>query len=206
MTVPGEQVSARWAQWRAQVDLEEYATRWHRLEAEGRAPHGEADLVERLVAGAPERSVLDAGCGMGRVGIELARRGIDVVGVDLDDDLLAYARADAPGIEWVSADLATMRLTRRFGLVVMAGNVLLFCRPEDRAAVIARCAEHLVPGGLLVAGFAVEQLPGSLDRVGYDAMAAAAGLEPLARYSTWEGWADDGGGAYVVMVHRRPAP
>lgn len=201
--MPGEHVSARWAEWRAQVDLDEYATRWHRLEAAGQAPHGEADLVERWLADAPERSVLDAGCGTGRVAIELARRGIDVVGVDLDDDLLAYARADGPSIEWVSADLATMQLGRRFGVVVMVGNVLLFCRPEDRGAIVATCAEHLLAGGLLMAGFAVERVPGALDRDAYDQLAAAAGLEAVVRYSTWEGWADDGDGAYVVMVHRR---
>lgn len=73
--------------------------------------------MDRLLAEAPERSVLDAGCGMGRVGIELARRGVDVVGVDLDDELLASARAEAPDIPRFTADLAAMRLPRRFGLV-----------------------------------------------------------------------------------------
>src|SRR5919204_5229355 len=51
----------------------------------GENVHGEADFVESFHPG----SVLDAGCGTGRVAIELARRGIEVVGVDLDPGMLA---------------------------------------------------------------------------------------------------------------------
>lgn len=64
-------------------------------------------------------------------------------------------------------------------------------------------AGHQQPTREQVVGFAVERQPGSLDRAGYDGLAAAAGLDAVARYSTWEGWADDGNGGYVVMVHRR---
>ncbi|HEY7626261.1 MAG TPA: class I SAM-dependent methyltransferase, partial [Ilumatobacteraceae bacterium] len=150
---PGDQVSERWARWRIAVDLEEYFTRWHRLDQSGHSPHGEADLV----ASFGPSSVLDAGCGMGRVAIELRRRGIDVVGTDLDDDLLDYARRADPSIEWVCADLAALRLDRRFDVVVMAGNVMVFCRPADRSAIVANLAGHLPAGGLLVAGFDLER-------------------------------------------------
>src|SRR6478736_6081835 len=90
-------ISPQWTQWRAETDLDEYFTRWQRLESTGQSSHGEADFIEAL----GPRSVLDAGCGMGRVAIELDRRGIDVVGVDLDDDLLAFARRSQPDIRWV---------------------------------------------------------------------------------------------------------
>src|SRR5207248_11729946 len=52
--------------------------------ASGQDVHGEADFVQALGA----RSVLDAGCGTGRVGRELARRGLEVVGVDLDPAMI----------------------------------------------------------------------------------------------------------------------
>jgi 2-polyprenyl-3-methyl-5-hydroxy-6-metoxy-1,4-benzoquinol methylase len=51
--------------------------------------HGEATFVEGLGV----RRVLDAGCGTGRVAIELARRGLDVVGLDADPGMLSAARA-----------------------------------------------------------------------------------------------------------------
>ena len=46
-----------------------YAERFDRLEASGASVHGEADFVAAL----HPASVLDAGCGTGRVGIELGR-------------------------------------------------------------------------------------------------------------------------------------
>jgi 2-polyprenyl-3-methyl-5-hydroxy-6-metoxy-1,4-benzoquinol methylase len=59
---------------------EEYDAQFEVAAAAGKNVHGEADFVESYGVG----SVLDAGCGTGRVGRELARRGLDVVGVDLD--------------------------------------------------------------------------------------------------------------------------
>ncbi|MFC7658221.1 class I SAM-dependent methyltransferase [Pseudonocardia benzenivorans] len=61
----------------------------------GGNPHGEADLVVALLAGRTGAPVLDGGCGTGRVAIELARRGVDVEGLDPDGDMIALARGKA---------------------------------------------------------------------------------------------------------------
>jgi len=196
----GHDVSRQWTQWRAETDLHEYFTRWQRLEATGQSSHGEADFIESFH---PE-SVLDAGCGMGRVAIELDRRGIDVVGVDLDDDLLEFARRSQPSIRWVRADLATMRLGRRFDAVAMPGNVMIFCRPSDRAAIIQNAAGHIEGHGLLVAGFELQTGSDALTLDDYDALCAASGLDLESRYSTWQ--RDPyRGESYGVSVHRRTA-
>jgi SAM-dependent methyltransferase len=193
-----DRVSRRWSQWRDETDLEEYYSRWRRLEESGESPHGEADFIESF----GPRSVLDAGCGMGRVAIELARRGIDVVGVDLDDDLLAYARESQPGVRWETADLSTMDLGRQFDVVAMPGNVMVFCRPEDRGAIIASCVRHLEPQGRLVAGFQLEQGGDALTLDQYDNLCGAAGLRLDQRWSTWAR-NDFLDGDYAVSVHRR---
>ncbi len=190
-------VSRRWSQWRSVTDLDEYYTRWRGLEVAGESAHGEADFIESL----QPSSVLDAGCGMGRVAIELARRGIDVVGVDLDDDLLKFARLSQSSITWVHADLATMRLGRHFGMVAMPGNVMMFCRPTDREAIIQNAAAHLEPAGLLVAGFQLESDRDALTLVEYDQRCAASGLELVERWSTWQG-DPYRGELYAVSVHR----
>ena len=127
---------------------------------------------------------------------------LDVVGVDLDDDLLEFARKSAPSIRWVHADLATMRLDRRFDVVAMPGNVMVFCRPEDRLAIIGRAAAHLEPGGYLVAGFDVEHHDEALSLDGYDGLCAACDLELVQRWSTWQGDSYRGE-SYAVSVHQR---
>ena len=178
-------------------DGDDYQRRFDELAASGADVHGEATFV---AAYAPA-SVLDAGCGTGRVAIELARRGIAVVGVDADPSMIETARSRAPEITWVQADLAGVALGRAFELVVMAGNVPLFTAPGTTAALVAGCTRHLTDGGLLVAGFqlgpryAIEQ---------YDADTAAAGLELVERFATWDRQPFDGGD-YAVSVHRRSA-
>jgi len=175
-----------------------YDQRWAEIAAEGKDVHGEADFVQRL---AP-RSVLDAGCGTGRVAIELARRGADVVGVDIDASMLEVARAKQPDLAWVQADLADVALGRTFEVVVLAGNVMIFLTPGTEGPVVANLARHLGPGGALVAGFSLDA--GRLDLVAYDGHADAAGLLLAERWATWERRPFDGGN-YAVSVHRRPA-
>ncbi len=143
--------------------------------------------------------MLDAGCGTGRVAIELARRGIDVVGVDADGSMLEAARRKAPAIEWVRADLSTLDLVQRFDVVVMAGNVLLFVAPGTEALVVERVGAHLLAGGRLVAGFS---LGGGVTLAGYDAMAARAGLVLESRFATWERAPFVTDSDYAVSVHR----
>jgi SAM-dependent methyltransferase len=174
-----------------------YDQRWAELASEGKNVHGEADFVEAL----GPRSVLDAGCGTGRVAVELARRGMEVAGVDVDPSMLDVARSKAPDLTWVDGDLATVDLGRPFDVVVLAGNVMIFVAPGAEAAVVDNMARHLAPGGALVAGFTVEA--GRLPLATYDAHAAAAGLVPDGRWATWDRRPFDGGN-YAVSLHRRP--
>jgi SAM-dependent methyltransferase len=186
-----------------------YDERFHELEASGVDVHGEATCLEALLrsehsaalpSDAPAR-VLDAGCGTGRVAIELAARGFEVVGVDLDPVMLDAARLKAPKLEWVLGDLAQLRLRREFDAAVLAGNVMLFVGPGTEGQVLARVASHVVPGGLVVTGF---QLSARLSLDDYDAAADHAGLDLIARYSTWDR-EPFSGGDYAVSVHRRHA-
>jgi SAM-dependent methyltransferase len=125
----------------------EYQARFDALAASGADVHGEAMFVRRF---APV-SVLDAGCGTGRVAIELARHGIEVIGVDVDASMLETARQLAPDVEWIEADLAALALHRTFDVVVLAGNVLLFTPPGTEPAVVAGCARHACGRGRLPA-------------------------------------------------------
>ena len=175
-----------------------YDARFVELAASGADVHGEAAYVDALAP--PGADVLDAGCGTGRLAVELARRGHRLVGVDNDTSMLAVARTH-PDVGWVEADLAGLHLAQRFDVVVAAGNVVVFLAPGTEAQVVVTLAGLLRPGGLLVAGWRIDRLPVA----GYDTWAAAAGLEPVARHSTWQGAPMTADADWCVAVDRRPA-
>ena len=196
-------MGTRWQRTRASRG-DDYDARWLALAASGENVHGEVDLVETLLTESGGRTVLDAGCGTGRVAIELDRRGFSAAGVDADPAMLAAARAKAPELTWLLADLAELSslgeaLPDRFDLVLLAGNVMIFLEPETEGRVLTNMAARLVPGGLLVAGFGLQ--PDRLSLPRYDDLAAAAGLTPVARWATWDQQPFDGGD-YAVSVHR----
>lgn len=184
--------ASRWDSARADT----YDQAWDRLEKNGVNPHGEADFVESF---APS-SVLDAGCGTGRVAIELSERGIATVGVDVDGAMLAVARRKAPQIEWVEAGIEVTDLGRRFDLVVMAGNVILFVVAGTEASVVAGACSHVLPGGHLVAGFSLGR---SVSMRDWESWVIAAGLTPVARYSTWNSDRFLADSNYLVSVSLR---
>jgi SAM-dependent methyltransferase len=174
-------------------DGDSYQSGFDELASSGVDVHGEAAFVMRF----HPRSVLDAGCGTGRVAIELAERGVeDVVGADVDGSMLATAAKRGPAIEWIESDLAALDLGRTFDVVVMAGNVPLFTPPGTQAALVAGCARHV--GRHLVAGF---QLGRGYDLDEYDSHCRAAGLVLAERWSTWHGEPFDPSGDYAVSVH-----
>lgn len=173
-----------------------YQRRFDALAESGTDVHGEADFV----CGLSPATVLDAGCGTGRVAIELARRGLDVVGADVSASMLDTAQRRAPELRWVESDLVVLDLGRTFDVVVLAGNVPLFTRIGTHAGLVAGCARHVAPGGALVAGF---QLGRGYEPAEYDEHCAAAGLVLAERFSTWDRDPFPGDGGYAVSVHRR---
>jgi SAM-dependent methyltransferase len=178
-------------------DGHRYQERFDALAARGLDVHGEVGFLLERFAGA---CFLDAGCGTGRVAIELVRRGCQAVGVDIDPSMLATARQLAPDIEWIDGDVATVDLGRRFDVVVMAGNVPLFTGAGRQQDLVTGCARHLRPRGALVAGF---QLGQSYSLDAYDAHCQLGGLTLAERYATWDAEPLPGDGGYAVSVHTR---
>ncbi|MCP3992036.1 MAG: class I SAM-dependent methyltransferase [Actinomycetia bacterium] len=190
-------VSERWRLWRQRVDLQEYDTRWDRLQEEGMSVHGEASFVSQVGG----LRVLDAGCGTGRVGVELARQGKLVTGVDNDPDMLELAKAKDADVTWVLADLATVALGQHFDVVVLAGDVLHYLKPGFESMAIANLSRHLRSNGVLVTGASVAEQ----DQLShYDNWCRSAGLAFESRYASWSGAPYDRPGHYAVSVHRRP--
>jgi SAM-dependent methyltransferase len=109
-------------------------------------------LVDALALESGSR-VLDAGCGPGRHSLELARRGVHVVGVDASPDFVALARAaggDLP-VEFEQGDIRELKHDGVFDAVICLcqGGFGLLGGDDGELAVVERLARALVPGGRL---------------------------------------------------------
>ncbi|MEU6220795.1 methyltransferase domain-containing protein [Streptomyces sp. NPDC047022] len=199
----------RWEKLTGGTSGQDYAARFAALARSGKDVHGEARFCAALVpVGA---RVLDAGCGTGRVMIRLAELGYDCVGVDLDASMLKAAQKQAPGLPWFQVDLVEFEpdllgISGDFDLVVAAGNIFPLLATGTEATVVKRLAAALGPGGLMVAGFGLDEahlpVPPSITLPEYDLFCAAAGLTFVDRFATWDADPYNGGG-YAVSVHRR---
>ena len=108
-------------------------------------------------------SVLDLGCGVGRLANPLARLGATVVAVDEHAAMLEHVAA---GVEPVRADIATLDLGRTFDVVVLASHLVNFAAPgsakraadrlrrtdhhRDGPAFLATCRRHVDAGGVVL--------------------------------------------------------
>jgi SAM-dependent methyltransferase len=109
---------------------------------EGRAP----GLVDSVVA--PGSSVLELGCGAGRVTRGLVKRGHRVVAVDESADMLRHVSGD--GVETVRADVFALALGRRFDCVLAGSHFIDNPDPARRRALLDVCRRHVADDGVVV--------------------------------------------------------
>jgi 2-polyprenyl-3-methyl-5-hydroxy-6-metoxy-1,4-benzoquinol methylase len=93
---------------------------------------------------APEASVLDLGCGVGRLVNRLARPGREVVGVDESPAMLRHLAAE---VRPVAARIEGLDLGRRFDAVVLASYLVDVADTRQRHAFLEAVARHLAPAG-----------------------------------------------------------
>ena len=99
-------------------------------------------------------SVLDLGCGTGRLATAIAlQTGAQVTGVDPAGAMLAIAAAKPGGdkVRWIRADACDLALEARFDLVVLTGHAFqVFLDQSARSALLASIARHLTPQGRFI--------------------------------------------------------
>jgi SAM-dependent methyltransferase len=106
-------------------------------------PSGEADIVHAAV---PEgASILELGCGTGRILRPLASLGHQVHGVDGSPGMLARL-TDLPV---TCSPIESLRLDEKFDVVLLA-STLLNTAPGQRRAFLATCRHHLPDNGTAV--------------------------------------------------------
>jgi ubiquinone/menaquinone biosynthesis C-methylase UbiE len=99
-------------------------------------------------------SVLDLGCGTGRLAARIAEAyGMPVTGVDPAAPMLDIARKRSGGdkVDWVQGDARQLQLGHRFDLVVLTGHAFqVFLTSKDRLALLRSITAHLNPAGRFI--------------------------------------------------------
>ena len=118
-------------------------------------PADPADAYYLALAGDRPKTILDMGCGTGRLAVALAERGHRVIGADPADGMLRVART-RPGTEhvrWIQSTAAELSLDERFDLIIMTGNVFqVFLEDDEVRATLRNLRRHLAPSGRLAFG------------------------------------------------------
>ncbi len=114
----------------------------------------EVDFIEDSLSVERGGAVLDLACGTGRHGIELARRGYQVVAFDLSLAMLARAGDEAQEREtklnFVQGDMREMSFEEQFDGVYCWNTSFGYFEEDKNAQVIDRIRRALKAGGLLL--------------------------------------------------------
>ncbi|MBE6923556.1 MAG: methyltransferase domain-containing protein [Ruminococcaceae bacterium] len=110
-------------------------------------------ILER--EGVSVRTVVDLACGTGSVTEILARKGYEVTGVDMSEEMLTEAMSKVMDMEnpprFVCQKLQELKLPRAVDLAVCALDSLDYItNPDDCAEAIQRVYRALNPGGIFI--------------------------------------------------------
>ena len=98
-------------------------------------------------------SLLEVGCGTGRVTLQLARQDLDVLGLDQSRQMLEIAQRKSgalPSVRWVEADMRSFDLRRKFDLVIIPGHSFQFMLSiADQLSCLRSIRRHLAPNATL---------------------------------------------------------
>lgn len=124
----------------------------------------EADFIAGILDLPTNARILDVPCGNGRHSIELAKRGLNMTGVDLSDGFIAEARQTAAlgglNIDWMHTDMRNLHTLADFAGAFCFGNSFGYMQHEESLNFLEAVNRCLRPGArfILETGFAAESL------------------------------------------------
>ena len=117
---------------------------------------GECDFIEEEIGRDKSLKVIDIGCGTGRHTIELTKRGYNVIGIDLSDSQLKWAKEKAKEqgleIDFQKHDARNLPFEGEFDIAIMLceGGFSLMETDEMNFAILKSAAKALKDEGKLI--------------------------------------------------------
>ena len=116
---------------------------------------GIAESVIKIAGLTKGSSVLDAGCGPGRISVELAAKGLDVTGVDIFQSELDAAKdsADAEGVklDLINCDLRSFKSQKKFDCAINLYTSFGYCDTiEEDFQILKNIADSLRDNGFFI--------------------------------------------------------
>lgn len=114
-----------------------------------------AQYVKDIAGLSQGSKILDAGCGLGRISVELAALGLDVTGVDIIQSELDAAResAQAEGVPLtlINHDLRTYHAQNQFDCAINLYTSFGYCATiEEDMQILRNIADSVRPGGTFI--------------------------------------------------------
>jgi SAM-dependent methyltransferase len=147
------------------------------------------------LAAQADGSVLELGCGTGRVLLPLANAGNQVYGLDNDRDMLRFlANRLTPVsqslVHLIQADMSQFHFATAFGLIILPCNTLSALPPAALRAMLACVFNHLGSDGVFAASLPNPQLLAQMSKHGQeeveDVFPHPTDGEPVQVSSAWE--------------------
>jgi len=106
----------------------------------------------------PGASVLDLCCGTGQLALVLTERGFQVTGIDGSQEMLRYARENAPEADFILADARSFSVPGEFHLALSLFDSLNHIMGlEELALAFGNVCRALHPGGLFLFDLNMEE-------------------------------------------------
>jgi len=101
------------------------------------------------------KKVLDVGCGTGAIAIPLAQKGLDVIGIDLSEDMLAVAQNKSAelgmNIQWLQQDMTQLELTLPVDTILcLCDSINYVLEDSEVQKTFQGFFDYLIEDGLLL--------------------------------------------------------
>ena len=106
---------------------------------------GESQIVH--AAAVDRGSILELGCGTGRMTRALLELGHAVTAVDQDAEMLGHV---PEGAEAVLSDIESLNLGHQYSVVLLASNLINDPEVAVRSRLLATCRRHVSPDGVVI--------------------------------------------------------